>query len=588
LRVVSWIVGLTLADRYRLDAALGSGSAPSVWAATHLPTGRRVALRRLEAPELPKRAMAQLAAEVRACAVDHPNVAEMYEVLEGAGDTPLLVSELLRGETLAQRLSRSPMLPLREAASLILPVVSAVGTAHARGIVHGGLTASSIFLWAGSGAVPAVKVLNFGLAKWTAAIEHAPASVRGGGPPPSRWISEYAPPEQTLPGRSVDHRADIWALGVILYECLSGLRPLDFVPREADVAAAAAAFVPIEQRAPAVPRALADIIAHLLVSDLEHRAQNLIELFHALSPLAERPSPSFGWPGSERRISGLTQRMLAPEWVPTVPPPAAAVTPVPAEPQRRPFPWRSAALAATAVAAAELVALLWLATRLPSSDGQAIIASAPLGTQNAHAEMLLSPVEGRTMLVDDFEDGNGVPASSAFGNWQAFSVNPAGRALPLKLGPGHDSRGSAEMSWFLEDARAAQVEPAGAGLRSVARSGVLDLSRYSTVTFAHRYAPMTTPGFECKTAGEFVVFVTCRSLAEEPELELAVSVSADWSTASVKLSDLKEVGGSSSPATEREACLAAVDSFGFRADASDGQESDCHGGVLWLDDIIFR
>lgn len=580
-------MGLTLADRYRLDSALGAGSAPRVWAATHLPTGRRVAVRRLEAPELPKRAVAQLVAEVRACAVDHPNIAEMYEVLESAGDTPLLVSELLRGETLAQKLSRSPMLALGEAASLILPVVSAVGTAHARGIVHGGLTASSIFLWTGSGAVPAVKVLNFGLAKWTAAIDQAPASVRGGGPPPSRWISEYAPPEQTLPGRSVDHRADIWALGVILYECLSGLRPLDFVPREADVAAAAAAFVPIEQRAPAVPRALADIIAHLLVSDLEHRAQNLIELFHSLSPLAERPSPSFGWPGSERRISGLTQRMLAPEWAPT---PAPSVAP---EAPRRPFPWRSAALAAIAVAAAELVALLWLVARSPGSDGRALQAAAPVqSTQDAQAAMLLQPAAAaaRAMIVDDFEDGNGMPAAGAFGNWQAFSVNPAGRALPLKLGPGHDSRGSAEMSWFLEDTSDNQLEPAGAGLRSVARLGVIDLSRYSSVTFAHRYAPMTTPGFECESARELFVFLTCRSPAEErvSEVELAVPVSKEWSTMSVKLLDLRVARSPFPQSSSLETCLRAVDSFGFRADASDDEGSDCHGGVLWLDDIAFH
>ncbi len=581
-------MGLTLADRYRLDAALGSGSAPRVWAATHLPTGRRVAVRRLDAAELPKRAVAQLAAEVRACAVDHPNVTEMYEVLEGEGDA-LLVSELLRGETLARKLSRGPMLPLRETASLILPVVSAVGTAHARGVVHGGLTASSIFLWAGSGAVPAVKVLNFGLAKWTVAIEQAPASVRGGAPPSSRWISEYAPPEQTLPGRSVDHRADIWGLGVILYECLSGLRPLDFVPREADVAAAAAAFVPIEQRVPAVPRALADIIAHLLVSDLEHRAQNLIELFHALTPLAESPSPSFGWPGSERRISGLTQRMLGPAWAPAAAPAASPESPLPP----RPFPWRAAALAATGVAAVELAVLLWLLSSSTSSDGSALRAEAPVvTTPNAHAEMLLSPAPAtaRPMLVDDFEDGNGTPTAGAFGNWQAFSVNPAGRALPLKLGAGHHSRGSAEMAWFLEGALDDQHGPAGAGLRSVVRSGVIDLSRYSLVTFAHRYAPMTTAGFECEGARQFVVFLTCSSLAEErvPQFELVVPASEAWTTASVELPHLQEAGVPLGQVTGLDACLAAVDSFGFRADASSDEQRDCDGGVLWLDDIAFR
>jgi serine/threonine protein kinase len=601
---VSWTVGLTLGGRFRLDAALGASSNPRVWAATHLPTGRRVAIRRLELPPtMPPRALAQLVGEVRsASAVEHPNVAELYELIEGLDDAPLMVSELLRGETLERKLTQHPMLSLRETASLLVPVVSAVGTAHARGIVHGRLSGSSVFLWGGMGAVPAVKVLNFGLAKWEAALERAPASARGGAPA-SRRASEYEPPELDQPGRVIDHRADIWALGIILYECLSGQRPRDFVAREPELAASAA-FEPIDQRAPAVPRAIADIIAHLLVSDPDHRAQNLIELFHALSPLAERPSPNFGWPGSERRISGLTQRLIAPERLS-----ASQSAPVP---ERSRVNWRTIALAATSLATVELAAIAWLLFRSPSESAAAeaiaseppeetieALSAAPGAGPNAAARMATAPevarpepaavrASVRPSMIDDFEDGNAAPLAEAFGNWQSFTVNPAGRDLPLRLGPGYGSRGSVEMRWLLEDVLDAKDGRAGAGMRSSARAGVIDLSRHERLMFAHHYAPTVPPGLECRGAAEFVVFVTCRSLADDalPRFEYRLPVSDEWASASIELDTLRGAVGSSP--TNLKACLAATDSLGFRADAaSDVDSGGCDSGTLWIDDIRF-
>lgn len=606
---------MTLAGRFRLDTALGASSNPRVWAATHVPTGRRVAIRRLDPPTgLPPRVVAQLLTEVRgASVVEHPNVAELYEVVEGLDDAPLMVSEFLRGETLERKLSQNPMLSLRETASLLVPVVSAVGTAHARGIVHGGLAASSVFLWGGTGAVPAVKVLDFGLAKWTAAVDQAPLSARGGAPA-SRRLSDYEAPELALPGRAIDHRADVWALGVIVYECLSGLRPRDFISREADLASATL-VVPIDQRAPAVPRAISEIIAHLLVADPDHRAQNLIELFHALSPLAERPSPNFGWPGSERRISGLTQRLIAPDRLASSEP---TPLPIPASRTR----WRTFALAATGLATVELAAIAWLVFRSPpdalraesvaltaAPDPEAATADVPTTTKRtavpaaaapssaattwvAAADLRAAPsaIESRALLVDDFEDGNAAPLAERFGNWQSFTVNPAGRALPLRLGLGHASQGSVEMQWMLEDVLDAKDARAGAGMRLPARSGVVDLSRHTGLTFAHRYAPMNPPGLECRGAAEFVVFVTCRSLGDGvvPQFEHVLPVSQAWALARVELGALKEATADGSLSTNLSACLAAADSFGFRADASlDGDRAGCDSGVLWVDDIGF-
>jgi eukaryotic-like serine/threonine-protein kinase len=528
----------------------------------------------------------QLLAEVRAAgAVEHPNVTELYEVLEGVDDGPLLVNELLRGETLAQRLSRSPMLSVREAASILLPVVSAVGTAHARGVVHGGLATSGVFLWSGNGSVPAVKVLNFGVARWAAGVAGASANARAG-VAPARPNSEYIPPELALPERVVDHRADIWALGIILYECVSGLRPQEFAAQQGETAGAPITVTPIEQRVPNVPRGLAEVLAQLVVSDPAHRAQNLIELFKALSPLAERPSPSFGGPGSERRISGLTQRASVLDVPGATPSPSARSRP-PAPPPSR--AWRAIALVMSAVAAVELAALAWLFARSPDREARAA-QLAPDANAQAQLSLQARPSAARSILLDDFEDGNGTPSAAGFGNWEAFTVNPAGRALGLKLGLGHQSRGSVEMSWLLEHALDGKVGAAGAGLRTLVRGGQLDLSGYGSVSFTHRYAPMNTPGLECKGVPEFVVFLTCRSLAQDhtPQFELSIPMSDTWASTSIDLRDFREVGPLSR-ATNLKACLAATDSFGFRADATLALESDgCDSGRLWLDDITFR
>jgi hypothetical protein len=146
------------------------------------------------------------------------------------------------------------------------------------------------------------------------------------------------------------------------------------------------------------------------------------------------------------------------------------------------------------------------------------------------------------------------------------------------------------MQWFLEDVLDGKDGRAGAGMRSAARAGVIDLSRHSRLTFAHHYAPMITPGLECKGATEFVVFVTCRALGEGtvPQFEHALPVSEAWALASIELAALEEVTPGGASPTNLKACLAAADSFGFRADASvDVDSGGCDSGTIWVDDIGF-
>lgn len=585
-----WTVGMTLGGRYRLDALLGTDPVTGVWAGTHVSTGRRVALRQLpSAPELSGPESVRIVNEIRAIsALDHIHVAPTYEVVLGLADAPVMVSALLVGETLAELLAKTPMLSLQQTVSLLLPVVSAVGAAHARGIVHGRLSPSSVFICE-TGEPSKVVVLDFGMAKWMAALRPAPASVRGplGAP---RRSSDYAPPEEAVPGRILDHRADIWAIGVIAYECLSGMRPVDFVPPEQAFLEAAAALIPIERHVAGLPRPLADSIADLVVADPEHRAQNLIEFFNVLGALTGERSPSFGWPGSERRITGLTQGL--PALVPAEP--SAPVAP--ARPPKRLPSWRVLALAASAVAAAELVLLVALVIRLRQSEARwAVLTQAAVelagsgaGADEPRSESMTLRAAPPAVVVDDFEGGGDAPTLAALQPWQAFTLDPAERALPLLRGPGARGEHALEVR-FLMDGKGASGR-SGAGASSQVRGGVLDLSRYVALTFTHRLAPLRAPGLECSSPDTFVAFVSCRSASAPAaqRLEIELPVSGAWSSATLNLGELRLPGGVVPDGSERVACLSAIDGLGFRVDEAAPKSSGCDGGTLAIDDVVLR
>src|SRR6185295_14086214 len=159
--------GTVVAGRYRLDRVLGQGGMGVVWAATHTITRRGVAMKFLKGPAHARPEMRQrFLREARAAsAVKHPSVVEVHDVFELDDETPVMVMDLLSGETLAQRIETLGKLSLDELATILLPVVSAVGTAHARGIVHRDLKPENIFLSVNDEGKTEIKVLDFGIAK---------------------------------------------------------------------------------------------------------------------------------------------------------------------------------------------------------------------------------------------------------------------------------------------------------------------------------------------------------------------------------------------------------------------------------------
>jgi eukaryotic-like serine/threonine-protein kinase len=161
---VALSIGTVIGGRYRLDRLLGEGGMGQVWAATHNITGGRVALKFVKAvgdakAEVHKRFLREARA---ATLVEHPNVVTIRDVFDH-DETPVIVMDLLHGETLAALLSREGKLDLGDAARLILPVIAAVGAAHEAGLIHRDLKPENVFLSKGQTG-EMVRVLDFGIA----------------------------------------------------------------------------------------------------------------------------------------------------------------------------------------------------------------------------------------------------------------------------------------------------------------------------------------------------------------------------------------------------------------------------------------
>jgi serine/threonine protein kinase len=300
-------IGAIVADRYRLDRQLGEGGMGVVYAATHMKTRKLVALKILRPAAHQDTATKQrFLREARAaCAVRHPNVVEVHDVIELEDELPMIVMELLDGEPLAAKLSREKKIALPELASLLLPVVSAVGTAHEVGIVHRDLKPDNIFLSRGRDGMVDVHVLDFGIAKLTATEGDAARSGAMTGTGAVLGTPYYMSPEQIFGEKDIDHRADVWALGVILYECLSGARPTQAENiGQIFKIVTTGRIKPIQELVPDVDPRLARLVGRMLSREREGRPADLQEVMRVLSAHTSVVVPSFGAPrGATARVS---------------------------------------------------------------------------------------------------------------------------------------------------------------------------------------------------------------------------------------------------------------------------------------------
>ncbi|HYO95454.1 MAG TPA: serine/threonine-protein kinase [Polyangiaceae bacterium] len=216
-------VGDVLAGKYRIEGMLGVGGMGVVLAARHLALNQIVAIKFLTLGDEERRseATARLLREAKAAAaLSGEHVVRTYDLGEDAAGAPFIVMERLEGADLGRVLERLGRIPVAQAVSLVVQACRAVGEAHRAGIVHRDLKPSNLFVVRRSDGKAHIKVLDFGISKSLRPEPGGAATLTGArvalGSP------HYMSPEQVRDARNVDARTDIWSLGMILYELVTG------------------------------------------------------------------------------------------------------------------------------------------------------------------------------------------------------------------------------------------------------------------------------------------------------------------------------------------------------------------------------
>jgi eukaryotic-like serine/threonine-protein kinase len=377
---------------YRLREQLGGGGMGIIYKAEDTRLGRTVALKFLP-PELTRDpvAKARFSQEARAAsALDHPNICTIYDVGETADAALFLSMPCYEGETLRDRLEKG-VLPLDQAADIARQVALGLAKAHRQGIVHRDIKPGNLMITSDG----VVKILDFGIAKLTGAAGITRTGVAVGTP-------AYMAPEQ-IRGDEVDHRADLWSLGVVLYEMLAGRRPF---PDENDVLAFHAVLFqdpsPLKTHRPDVPPELEHLVAGLLQKNPAERTPTAEAVLEELLPLT----------GTTGLATMRSMRSL----------------PVKVAPRRR--AWRTVGALAVIAVVALLAVLLWRSGR-SDPDAMPSFNSTRL-TEQGGVERFpsLSPVG------DLF-----VYASQADGDWDVYMQRPGGDPINLTAGaPGDDTQ----------------------------------------------------------------------------------------------------------------------------------------------------
>ena len=437
-----------IGGRYRIVSRLGVGGMGIVYKATDVQLNRAVAIKALEDRRLLVAGAAErLRTEAMAAAsLDHPYVCKVYELIETPGDT-FIVMEFIEGETLASMLKRGP-LPLPRVLQLGREIAEGLANSHARGLVHRDVKPSNVMVTPHGH----VKLLDFGVAGADVASTPAEATrtqtphitVHGGTP-------HYMSPEQAA-GQPVTARADLFSLGVLLYECITGQLPFsgtstfDYVrhviqstPRRLD------------RIAPQTPAALVDLIERCLEKSPAARPESADVVVAELTRLSEASTstglslPTVGQMRSRRR------RLTAVGGV-------------------------------AAVAAVALAAFLWSPTsgrEAPLRQTRPFLTSAALefgGRISPDAQWLafLATEGGRTrVMVQQIEGGEPRPLTLERGSPESLIWSPDGRQMLCAMS--------------LDQTRVLQIYPAffgGAAVRTIPLPG--DVSRAHLLRWVNR------------------------------------------------------------------------------------------------------
>jgi formylglycine-generating enzyme required for sulfatase activity/dienelactone hydrolase len=295
------MIGETI-SHYRITELLGAGGMGVVYRAEDVRLKRIVALKFLpsEATQDPEARERLIAEAQTASALDHPNICTIHEIDETPDGRVFVAMAYYEGETLKARIARGP-LPPKDALAIAAQVARALASAHDAGVIHRDIKPANIMLTRRG----EVKLLDFGIAKLTGRTALTRTGVTVG-------TIAYMAPEQ-ITGQVADQQSDVWALGVVLYEMLTGRRPFDGEHEVAVISAIAnSAPAPLSDRRPDIPPGVEPIVRRALEKSREARYGSASALLQDIeSVIASQATSTLQVPAPPSRAWGLRATIFA-------------------------------------------------------------------------------------------------------------------------------------------------------------------------------------------------------------------------------------------------------------------------------------
>ncbi len=308
--------GNVIAGKYRIESVLGEGGMGIVLGARNIKLDEPVAIKVLKPDAASdEEAVARFFREARAAVrMKGVHVAKVMDVGALEDGTPYMLMELLEGADLSTVIERGGPLSVQTAVDYVLQTCEALAEAHALGIVHRDIKPSNLFLTTGVDGSPCVKVLDFGISKATNAIDATRPDFGLTQTQTVMGSPQYMAPEQMRSSRRVDGRTDIWALGTIMYELLTGGPPFAASSMPELFAMILQDPAPrLGERRMDIPPAVDDVVLRCLEKSPDKRPASVLELAHHLAPFGSALSAG----AAERiarvgkNVAGASERHIA-------------------------------------------------------------------------------------------------------------------------------------------------------------------------------------------------------------------------------------------------------------------------------------